>query len=86
MPFPPSSCLRYDRRSRAALLGMKSGALLRGLRGSPPMDVAAASDVVARLGQLVQANPRIREIEINPLIVYPQGRGVTALDALMEIG
>jgi acetate---CoA ligase (ADP-forming) len=69
-----------------ALLRMKSGALLRGLRGSPPMDVEAAADAVARLGTLVLAAPAIREIEINPLVVYPKGQGAVALDALIHAG
>jgi acyl-CoA synthetase (NDP forming) len=67
-----------------ALLSMKSGAMLRGLRGTPPMDVEAAADVVWRLARLVAATPAIREIEINPLVVLPAGSGVLALDALIH--
>jgi acyl-CoA synthetase (NDP forming) len=68
-----------------ALLGMKSGSLLRGLRGAPEMDVKAAADVIWKLGRLVDAAPTIREIEINPLIVYPRGQGAVAIDALIVV-
>ena len=29
------------------------------------------------------ASPQIREVDINPIIVYPQGQGAVALDALI---
>jgi len=29
------------------------------------------------------AEPSIREIDLNPVIVYPEGKGAVALDALM---
>jgi acyl-CoA synthetase (NDP forming) len=65
------------------LLQLKSAALLRGFRGSPALDVRAAAEIVQRLGSLMMAAPQIREIDINPVVVYPQGRGALALDALI---
>jgi len=67
------------------LLQLKCAALLRGFRGSPELDVNAAAETVVRLGELVLANPSIREIDINPLIVYPKGKGTVALDALIVV-
>jgi succinyl-CoA synthetase beta subunit len=51
------------------------------LRGSAPVDLAAVADVVVRIGALMRAQPEITEIDINPLMAYPQG--VLALDALI---
>jgi acetate---CoA ligase (ADP-forming) len=34
---------------------------------------------------LLQSEPGIREIDLNPVVVYPSGQGVLALDALMLI-
>ena len=67
------------------LLGMRSGALLRGMRGSAEMDVQAVAEIVWRLGRLVEAAPAIREVEVNPITVYPKGQGAVALDALMVV-
>jgi acetate---CoA ligase (ADP-forming) len=60
---------------------LKGARLLHGLRGSAPVDVAAVADVVVRIGALMRARPDIAEIDINPLMAYPQG--VLALDALI---
>src|SRR5690606_5292724 len=62
---------------------LKSAALLEGFRGSPALDKAALADLVNRLGRLMLAEPRIQEIDLNPVIVHPRGQGVVALDALM---
>jgi len=62
---------------------LKGAALLRGHRGMPGSDLDAIADCVLRLGALVRADPRIAEIEINPLVVYP--KGALALDVLMHV-
>jgi acetate---CoA ligase (ADP-forming) len=69
----------------AELLQLKSAAVLTGFRGSPKLDIGAAAEVIERLAALVTANPSIREVDINPLIVYPEGEGVIALDCLMVV-
>jgi acyl-CoA synthetase (NDP forming) len=68
------------------LYGLKSGVLLQGFRGSPALDVGAVADIIIRLGQLLMAEPTIREIDLNPVVVYPEGQGAIALDALMLVG
>ena len=67
-------------------IGLLKGApLLQGYRGEPALDVEALADVVVRLGALLQSRPGIREIDLNPVVVYPEGNGVLALDALMLV-
>jgi succinyl-CoA synthetase beta subunit len=63
---------------------LKGARLLRGLRGAAAVDVAALADVAARVGALMRARPEIIEIDINPLIAYPDG--VLAVDALIVSG
>ena len=62
---------------------LQCGALLRGYRGSPALDLDALAALIARLGQLLCTEPAIREIDLNPVIAYPAGQGVIALDALI---
>jgi acetate---CoA ligase (ADP-forming) len=65
----------------AEMSALKGAKLLRGLRGGAPLDIAAVADVAARIGALMRARPEINEIDINPLVAYPDG--VLALDALI---
>ncbi|MEI9928088.1 MAG: acetate--CoA ligase family protein [Sphingomonas sp.] len=65
------------------LAAMKGAKLLGAFRGQPPRDVAAAADVVLRLGAALIAHPEIVEADINPLMVFAAGEGVLALDALI---
>ena len=59
---------------------IKARAILDGVRGQPPADKEAIVDILLRIGQLVQDFPEIVELDINPVIVYPQGQGALAID------
>jgi acetyltransferase len=52
---------------------------LRGVRGRPPVDTAALERLLVRFSRIVTELPRIKEIDINPLIAAPQR--LIALDA-----
>ena len=52
---------------------------LHGIRGRDPVDLAALETLVVRFSHLVVDQPRIKEIEINPLLASPEG--LLALDA-----
>jgi acetyltransferase len=52
---------------------IRARALLDGVRGQPPVDKAALVDALLRVGQLAQDFPAIAELDINPLVVYPEG-------------
>ncbi|MCL6594253.1 MAG: acetate--CoA ligase family protein, partial [Alicyclobacillus sp.] len=69
----------------AALLRLRGAAWLQGMRGRPPVDIQAVVRVVQQLGWLLRTEPRVVDMEINPLMAYPAGQGVLALDALMVI-
>ena len=60
---------------------IRSYRLLEGVRGEPPSDVEAIAECLCRLSQLVTEQPRIKELDINPLIVYPRGQGAIVADA-----
>jgi acetyl coenzyme A synthetase (ADP forming)-like protein len=59
--------------------------LLRGFRGSPPADVAALERLLLTLGALAEAAPRIAEIDLNPVIVHPNGEGISLIDARVRL-
>ncbi|TVV76731.1 acetate--CoA ligase family protein [Sphingomonas solaris] len=70
--------------AEAMLRGLKGFKLLDGYRGAPKADVAGAARAIAALGDAVLAGgDRIREVEVNPLLVMPEGRGAIAVDALV---
>jgi acetyltransferase len=57
-----------------------AGKLLSGLRGQPPADKSAVADVIVAVSELIAADERIAEMDINPLIVYDQRQGAVAVD------
>jgi acetyltransferase len=70
-----------------ALLGQLRGSpVLRGARGRPPADVAALTAVLVRVGDLaVQLGDRLGGLDLNPVMVLPEGRGALVVDALVEL-
>jgi acetyltransferase len=71
----------FSRREAEEMLGeIRAHALLDGVRGQPPADKAAITDTLLRIGQLVQDFPEIVELDINPLVVYPQEQGAISID------
>ena len=56
----------------------KVSRVLQGIRGRPPVNLAALSQLLVRFSRLVTDLPRIKEIEINPLLATP--KGFVALD------
>ena len=61
--------------------GLKLAKLLAGYRGKPAADRAAFEKTAAALGQFyLDHREKIADIEINPLIVRPGGKGVVAVD------
>ena len=57
--------------------------LLEGIRGEPPVDIAAIEDTIQRVSQLVGDNNSIIEMDINPFVALESG-GI-AVDARMRI-
>ena len=57
--------------------------LLEGFRGTPPSDVGALRDVLERVSHLLTVCPEIRELDINPVKVLPNG--AAAVDARIKV-
>ncbi|MBI4642631.1 MAG: acetate--CoA ligase family protein [Deltaproteobacteria bacterium] len=65
---------------------LKAFPLLSGYRGEPPGDLEMIAECLERLSQLALDFPEIRELDINPLMVFPQGQGAAVVDARIFVG
>jgi acyl-CoA synthetase (NDP forming) len=52
---------------------LRAAPLLTGVRGRPPLDVEAAAHAAAALSRVAAEHREIAELEINPLLVLPEG-------------
>ena len=67
------------------LKGLKSFKLLNGYRGSEPCDIDALCETIVSIGNFAAANKdKLKELDINPLFVYPDGVGVADALVVME--
>jgi acyl-CoA synthetase (NDP forming)/RimJ/RimL family protein N-acetyltransferase len=73
-----------DDEVRAALSRLRTWPLLTGFRGAPPGDVDALVDLIRRVGDLATARPDLLEIDLNPVMVAPDG--VCCVDAKVRAG
>jgi acetyltransferase len=63
---------------------LKSRAVLDGVRGAAPVDRTAVARMVSAVSRLgAAAGPRLRELDLNPVLAGPQG--ATAVDWLMVL-
>jgi acyl-CoA synthetase (NDP forming) len=63
---------------------IKGSKLLNGYRGAEKMDIDAIASALLSVANLsLDLGEEIRELDINPLIVYPQGKGIRVVDALI---
>jgi len=51
-----------------------------------PSDVAAVAECLLRLSQLACEHAQTKELDVNPLIVYPRGQGAVMADARIILG
>jgi succinyl-CoA synthetase beta subunit len=78
-PFDPAT-------AEAMIRGLKGFPLLDGARGRPKADVPALSAALSRLSAFAAAaGPRLAGVDVNPVLVLPQGEGCFAADAVIEI-
>jgi acetyltransferase len=72
--------------AQAMIAEVKGARLLRGFRGRPAADVAALEDTLVRVSHFaMQMEGRLAELDVNPVMVLPEGQGVKAVDALVVL-
>jgi len=52
---------------------IKGYTLLTGYRGQPPADIPYLEKLLVKISGFIEENPRIKELDINPLFAYPDG-------------
>ncbi len=79
--LPPTS----HRDAWEMLNEVKGSELLRGARGKPPADQLAVVEILLKLSQMASdLRDEIETIELNPLMVLPEGQGAVAVDTLLR--
>src|SRR5207248_6891833 len=69
-----------------AILSLNLAPLLEGYRGRPKGDIAAAVGAALAVQSVaLEHADRLLELDINPLMVRPEGRGAVAVDALIRV-
>lgn len=71
----------WETSAEHMITSIKAYNVLRGTRGHPPSDIQAIKECILRLSQMVSEHPEIAELDINPLIVYPEGEGCVVADS-----
>ena len=71
----------WESSAENMIRSIKGYDLLKGVRGAPPSDVIAVKNAILRLSQMMVAHPEISEMDMNPMIVYPEGQGCVVADS-----
>ncbi len=71
----------WETSAENMIRSIKAYRVLQGIRGRPPADIKAAKLCILRLSAMVSNHPDIAELDINPLILYPEGQGCVVADA-----
>ena len=66
--------------ARRMVRKIKGYKLLQGYRGTLPTDIEALEKAMVGLSDLVTRHPQIMELDINPMLVHPKGKGITVAD------
>jgi acyl-CoA synthetase (NDP forming) len=73
-----------DRAARDLVDEPRAAPLLHGYRGSTPVDRAALTDLLLRVGRLADDHPRLHALALNPVLARPDGYSV--LHVVAEAG
>jgi len=66
--------------------GIRGAPLLAGVRGEAAADRELLADVLCRIAELAREFPEIAELDVNPFLALPSGRGSCAVDVRVRVG
>ena len=74
-----------EREAQEMMEETRSYSLLKGVRGEQPSDINALRESILKVGHLVWDFPELKDLDINPIFVYDEGKGVSALDVKITL-
>jgi len=74
-----------DSDAKEMISSVKMVELLKGYRGSTPMDMKSLEELLLRLSAMVEDIPQITEMDLNPVKVLPRGQGYWVVDSRIMI-
>ena len=75
-----------EEEALAKIAELRVAPLLGALRGQPARDVRAFARMAVKLGDAMLAwGGKVVSVDINPVVVYEEGQGAIAIDALCEV-
>ena len=72
-------------QARDLMAETRIGRILAGTRGRPAADLDSLGRALGLLSQLMMHFPHIREVDLNPVLVFPGKPGLVALDARIRV-
>lgn len=79
-------CPVSKKEAEAMVKSLKAYKLLTGYRGQQPADIDALTDAMVAVSNFaVKHKDSLKELDINPVFVYPEGKGVAIADALVVL-
>jgi len=73
-----------EAEAREMITEVKAYPLLRGYRNMPPADIDAIVHILLNTSRLVMENPKIKELDLNPIIVYEKGAKIVDARIILE--
>ncbi len=73
-----------ERDATSMIQEIKGFPVLQGVRGQSPADLEALKSTILKVSEFVEAHPEVKELDLNPVFVYPDG--ALAVDARIVVG
>jgi acyl-CoA synthetase (NDP forming) len=75
-----------ERDAQEMIQEIKGYPLLQGYRGKEPASIPALVDLILKISKLVEENPKIKELEMNPIFAYRDGAMAVDARIILEDG
>lgn len=73
-----------EQEAKEMITEVKAYPLLQGYRGQPPADIKAITKILMATSKLVMDHPEIKELDLNPIMVYEKGAKTVDARIILE--